>query len=666
MSYNSIDELCINTIRFLAVDTVQKANSGHPGMPMACAPIVYSLYTRFMQHNPANPGWFNRDRFILSAGHGSSLLYSILHLTGYDISLDDMKNFRQFNSKTPGHPEYEKTPGVETTTGPLGQGFANAVGLAMAEQHWSAVFNTDDISLLDHYIYAIASDGDLMEGISHEAASLAGHLKLGKLIVFYDDNKISIDGSTDLSFSEDVEKRFAAYGWHTQKISDVNQLDDIASAVENARKETTRPSIIITRTHIGYGSPNKQDKSSCHGSPLGADEVALTKSNLGWDSDKFFYIPEEAAAHYRESLVKGKLAEEKWNKLLEEYCSKYPAKGELFRKFISGEGFDGWEKLLPVFPAEKKMATRVASGKVLNAVAAELPVLIGGSADLTPSNNTYLNGLGDFSTASYSGRNIHYGIREHAMASVMNGMALYGSTIPYAGTFLVFSDYMKPAIRIAALSSLHVIYVFTHDSIGLGEDGPTHQPIEHLAALRAIPGLLVIRPADANETAAAWKTAISLKGTPVALVFSRQDLPVLDHAKYNTDGLQKGAYILSDCDGKPDIIIMASGSELHPAAQAAERLSAEGVKVRVVSFPCWELFEMQSSAYKESILPSDVKLRISAEAGISMGWDKYTGSTGRSVSIESFGASAPAEILMEHFGFTAGNIFNAAKEMLNR
>lgn len=663
-----LDEKNINTIRFLSIDGVQKANSGHPGMPMGCAPIAYDLYTRHMNYNPKNPKWCNRDRFVLSAGHGSMMLYSMLHLTGYDISMDDLKNFRQMGSRTPGHPESFLTPGVETTTGPLGQGFANAVGMAIAQQFLASVFNKDDINLLDHYIYVIASDGDLMEGISHEAASLAGHLCLNKLIVFYDDNHISIDGDTELSYSEDAAGRFNAYGWHVQRIDDVNDLKSLDSAVAAAQKEINKPSIIITRTHIGFGSPNKQDKSSVHGSPLGEEEIRLTKENLGWDVQQPFHIPEETAEYFCQFIDKGKLAEETWNKTFTEYSKKYPDDANLFLSIMEGNFGEAWKANLPAFAEDgKKMATRVASGKVLNSIAPALKTLIGGSADLAPSNNTYLKDYSDFSAVNYGGRNFHFGIREHAMAGILNGMAVYGGLIVYGGTFLIFSDYMRPSIRLASLSGLSPVYVFTHDSIGLGEDGPTHQAVEHLASLRAIPGLFVIRPADANETTFAWKFAIENKKGPVALILTRQDLPVLDQKKFADAGnLAKGAYVLSDCSGTPDVLLMASGSEVQLVLGAQEKLLSEGIAARVISFPCWELFEQQTEDYKDSVLLPEVKARVAVEAAIMMGWEKYVGSFGATVGMKHFGASAPAKELMVKFGFSIDNIVSQAKAAINK
>lgn len=665
---HELDELCINTIRFLAVDAVQKANSGHPGMPMGCAPIAYRLFAKYMRYNPANPKWFNRDKFVLSAGHGSMLLYSMLYLTGYDLSMEDLKNFRQWDSITPGHPEAILTPGVETTTGPLGQGITNAVGMAVAQEFLAATFNKNELPLLDHYIYVIASDGDMMEGVSHEASSFAGHQKLGKLIVFYDDNNISIDGSTNLAFTEDVGKRYEAYGWHVQRLENVNDLQAMDKAIENAQKEKNRPSFIVTKTHIGFGSPNKQDTSSAHGSPLGADEVKLTKKNLGWPEDKTFYVPEEVAKFFSQFKDKGHKLEADWEKQFEIYCEKYPEEGKLFNDVMTGNFGDKWQSKLPKFAVEPKgMATRSASGKVLNAIASSIPTLIGGSADLAPSNNTELKGYPAFSPEHREGRNFHFGVREHGMAGMLNGMAIYGGVIPYGGTFLVFSDYLRPAIRLGALSGLRPIYIFTHDSIGLGEDGPTHQAVEHLAALRTIPEVVVIRPADANETSYAWRAAIEHSKSPVALILTRQNLPVIDQEKYHSaEGLLKGAYVLRDTNGTPDMILMASGSEVQHIVAAAEELEAQGIKARCVSFPSWELFDVQSEEYKNSVLIPDVKARLSVEAGVKMGWEKYVGQYGECVSIERFGMSAPGEIVMEKFGFTAGNVAKRAKELLKK
>jgi len=660
-----IDELAINTIRFLSAEAVQKANSGHPGTPMACAPIAYVLYAKYMRHNPINPNWRNRDRFILSAGHASMLLYSMLHLCGYQLSLEEIKNFRQWGSLTPGHPEYHLTPGVETTTGPLGQGFGNAVGMAMAQAFLSSKFNKDDIKIIDHFIYGICSDGDLMEGVSHESASLAGHLKLSKLIFFYDNNYISIDGETSLSFSEDVGKRFEAYNWHVQHIDDVNNLDAVESAIKEAQK-SDKPSIIITRTHIAYGSPNKHDTSEAHGAPLGEEEIKLTKKNLGWPEDSSFLIPDEVKNFFSTIKSKGAQYENEWNEKFNKYKTKYPEDAKLFEDVMNGDFGTEWKNALPVFEADgKKLATRAASGKVLDAITPHIPTMIGGSADLTPSNNTKAKGFENFSNQNYSGRYLRFGVREHAMGSTLNGMVTYGGVIPYGGTFLIFSDYLRPTIRLGSLSGIKPIFVFTHDSIGLGEDGPTHQPVEQLAALRAIPKVLVIRPADANETAYAWHAAIEHKNSPVALILTRQGLPILDQNKFpSARGLLKGAYILVDSAGKPELILMASGSEVAVTLSAAEKLQAEGVNVRVVSFPSWELFEQQTKEYKEYILPPSVAARVSVEAAVKLGWERYTGTLGESISIEKFGSSAPEKILMEKYGFTPQNVYETGKRVL--
>lgn len=668
MPEKDLHQLSINTIRCLTVDAVQKANSGHPGMPMGCAPIAYQLYTKWMKHNPANPGWLNRDRFILSAGHGSMLLYSILHLCGYKISLDDIKNFRQWKSITAGHPEYGLVPGVETTTGPLGQGFTNAVGMAIAQEYLGSLFNKPDMKVIDHFIYGICSDGDLMEGISHEAASLAGHLKLGKLIFFYDDNGISIDGKTSLAFSEDVKKRFEAYNWQVLNISDVNDLSQIDNTIEVAQKETNKPTLIITKTHIGFGSPNKQDSAASHGAPLGKEEVRLTKKNLGWDENKYFFIPDEVLNHFNKMKTVLIDYENEWNKLFETYKKKYPADAENLLKYLNNDFGNEWLNSFPVFSNySEKIPTRTASGKVLNSVAKMLPTLIGGSADLSESNNTIINGYGVFSSENYSGRNFHFGIREHAMGGILNGMSLYGGVKPYGGTFLIFSDYMRPAIRLASLMKLNPIYVFTHDSIGLGEDGPTHQPIEQIASLRAIPGLIVIRPADANETLEAWKFALQHKGSPVALALTRQKVPVLDRTKFaSSESLSRGAYTLVDSESEPEIILMASGSEVELAVKTFYELKSEGISARVVSFPSWELFEAQSDKYKELVLPKSVKARVSIEAGIKQGWEKYLGEFGEAISIEKFGASAPYEVLFNEYGFTVENVLAAVKRVLSK
>jgi transketolase len=663
-----IEQLSINTIRTLAIDAVQKANSGHPGMPLGMAPIAYALYYKTMKHNPANPNWINRDRFVLSAGHGSMLLYSILHLCGYKISLDDLKNFRQWNSITPGHPELGHTAGVETTTGPLGQGFATAVGMAIARDYLAAIFNKDDLKIIDHVIFGICSDGDLMEGLSHEAASLAGHLKLSKLVFFYDDNNITIDGKTDITYSDDVARRFEAYGWQVLTILDVNNSDQVDRVIKLCRSTCDKPTLIITKTHIGYGSPNKQDKSSSHGAPLGEEEVKLTKRNLGMPEDKTFYVSDEVYSHFKGIAECGQEAEEMWNKTLDEYKNKYPKEFALFESVMNYQFDKEWLNHLPRFDdLSEKIATRVASGKVLNAAAIDIPGLIGGSADLNESNMTHIKSSKSFSAEDRKGKNIHFGIREHAMGSILNGMAIYGGIIPFGATFLIFSDYMRPAIRLAALMKQKIIYVFTHDSIGLGEDGPTHQPVEQIASLRAIPNLTVIRPADANETVEAWKYAINHKGGPVALILTRQKLAILDQNKYGSSkGLENGAYIVKDSRQKPDLLLIASGSEVSLSLKAAEQLEAEGKNVRVISFPSWEIFEQQADEYKKQIFPAEIKARVSVEMGVAMGWQKYVGEYGEAISIETFGASAPDSILYEKYGFTVENVTATAMRVLNR
>jgi transketolase len=662
---SSIEQLSINTIRTLSIDAVQKANSGHPGMPLGCAPIAYLLYYKLMKHNPSNPKWINRDRFILSAGHGSMLLYSILHLSGYDVSIDDLKNFRQWNSKTPGHPEYGHTPGVETTTGPLGQGFATAIGMAVARDFLASLFNKDGYKLIDHFIYGICSDGDLMEGISHEAASFAGHHKLGKLIFFYDDNGISIDGKTSITYSDDVQKRFESYGWNVLRVNDVNDLSELETAAQQARNNSDKPTLIITKTHIGFGSPNKQDTSAAHGAPLGADEVKLTKKNLGWPYEEEFFVPAEVYEHFAGIKQCGKEAEEMWNKLFFSYKEKFPQEAELFENIFKNNFGNEWEEKIPVFT--EAMATRAASGKVLNAIAKDLPTLIGGSADLAESNNTTLKDYKSFSAENRGGRNIHFGVREHAMGAMLNGMALYGGVIPYGATFLIFSDYLRPALRLSALMKLRTIFIFTHDSIGLGEDGPTHQPVEQLASLRAIPNITVIRPADANETAEAWKFAIKHSGGPVLLALTRQKLPCFDRNILSAaEHLHKGAYVLKETSENPDIILMASGSEVDLILRASEKLESEGIKVRVVSFPSWEIFEQQTDDYKKKIFPENVKLRLAVEAGVRQGWEKYIGEKGDVICMNSFGASAPDKVLFEKFGFTVENIVSKAKKLLSK
>ncbi len=660
------DELttrAINTIRFLSADAVQQANSGHPGLPMGAAAMAFTLWTRHLHHNPHNPKWPGRDRFVLSGGHGSMLLYSLLHLTGYDLSLDEIRNFRQWGSRTPGHPEYGLTPGVETTTGPLGQGFATAVGMAIAQAHLSAEFGPD---LFDHFIYAIVTDGDLMEGVASEAASLAGHLQLGRLIFLYDDNHISIDGATDLAFTEDRTARFAAYNWHVQRIDDGNDIEAIDHAIQ-AAKANPRPSLIACRTHIGFGAPHKQDTSKAHGEPLGDDELKAAKQNLGWPVEPRFLIPGDVLEFYRQAVENGQKAEDAWNSKLADYKKASPELAAVLERRLNAELPADWEAALPVFPADPKgMATRVSSGKVLTALSSKLPELVGGSADLTPSNNTKFDGEVDFQKEDSKGRYIHFGVREHAMGAALNGLALYGGLIPYGGTFLIFSDYMKPAIRIAAISHIPSVFVFTHDSVGLGEDGPTHQPIEQLAALRAVPNLLVVRPADANEVSQAWKVAIARRDGPTALALTRQALPVFDRSVTAPAAeLAKGAYVLASFGKKtPDIILMASGSEVTLIYEAARRLAGEGYGVRVVSFPCWELFEKQSEAYQESVLPRKVQARLSIEAGASQGWAKYVGPNGRVIALDHFGASAPYKTVFEHFGFTVDNVYAQAKAVL--
>lgn len=661
---NELMQKCINTIRFLAVDGVQKANSGHPGMPMGCAPIAHLLYSEIMKYNSANPKWINRDRFVLSAGHGSMLLYSMLHLAGYKVSIEDLQSFRQWGSITPGHPELGMTEGVETTTGPLGQGVASAIGMATAYEVHRARFNKPGFELFNHKIYVIASDGDLMEGINHEVAAFAGHNKLSNLIVLYDSNNISIEGDTDIAMTENVAKRYEAYNWNVLKVSDVNDIEQLRGKINEAQKETVKPTLIIVKTKIGYGSPNKQGKESSHGSPLGKEEVALTKKNLNWPEDKFFYVPDEVKAVYDSVKKQGAEYEKQWNEIFEKYSKEYPEEAKEIKNIFSGNFGDEWISKLPEYKtSDPAVATRSVSGKVLNSIAPAIPALMGGSADLSPSNNTHLKDFTDFSPENRAGRNFHFGVREHGMGSIMNGMSAYGGIIPYGGTFMVFSDYMRPSIRLAALSELRAIYVFTHDSIGLGEDGPTHQPVEHVASLRAIPGVKVFRPADATETVQAWKYAIKCHG-PVVLALTRQNLPVIDRAKYApAEMVEKGGYILKDTNGKPDVIIVATGSEVDMSLKAADILDAKGKKTRVVSMPCVEVFNSQPAEYKEKVFPSDVTKRISVEAGISMGWEKFVGLQGRCIALDRFGASAPYEILYKEFGFTTENIVKTAEEL---
>jgi transketolase len=658
-----LDQLCINTIRALTLDAVQKAESGHPGLPLGAAPMAYVLWTRFLRHNPRNPKWENRDRFLLSAGHGSMLIYSLLHLTGYDLPLEELENFRQWGSKTPGHPEYGLTPGVEITTGPLGQGFANGVGMAMGAAHLAAKFNKENFPLIDSYVYAIVSDGDLMEGVASEAASLAGHLKLGKLIYLYDDNQVTIEGFTSLAFSEDVPKRFEAYGWHTQTVDDGNDLDEIEKAIRAAQAVTDKPSLISVKTVIGFGMPT-QGTRKAHSDAPGEEAVRETKRHLGWPEDKQFYIPDEALAHYREAISRGEQLETEWHELVKKYEEAHPEEAKTWREVTSGELPAGWEDHLPKFEDAKPVATRVASGEVINALAPVLPMLIGGSADLGVSNNTDIKSSHSFEAGSYDGRILHFGVREHAMGSTLTGMSLNGGLIPYGGTFMTFSDYMRPAIRLAALSEVQVIYVFTHDSIGLGEDGPTHQPIEHLAALRAIPHLFVIRPADPAEVSEAWRIAILRRHAPTALALTRQKVPVIDRKKFATaDGLRRGAYVLADAEN-PRLILMATGSEVGLALDAWQKLQEEGVAARVVSMPCWELFEEQPQDYRDQVLLPAVGARLAVEAGVRQGWDRYVGPQGDVICLDRFGASAPGDVALKNLGFNVDNVIEHARRLL--
>jgi transketolase len=661
-----LDTLCVNTIRGVCMDAIQKANSGHPGAPMGLAPAAYVLWTRVMKHNPRNPDWLDRDRFVLSGGHASMLLYSLLFLTGYDLQLSDIENFRQMGSKTPGHPEFGLTPGVETTTGPLGQGFANAVGMAMAERHLAAVFNRDDLELVDHYTYMICGDGDMMEGIASEAASLAGHLGLGKLICIYDDNQISIEGSTALTFTEDVGRRFEAYNWQVLRVEDGNDLEAVERTLQAAKADQSRPSLIILRTRIAYGSPNKEGSADAHGAPLGVEEVCLTKTCLGCPPDENFCIPPEVMDECRGSIERGGQAEAQWLETYKIYGRRYPDLADRWVNAITGFLPRDWDAALPAFDeAQGPIATRAASGRVLNAVAETLPTLMGGSADLAPSNKTLIDGCGDFQKEDYALRNIRFGVREHAMGGILNGLFLHHGIRPYGGTFLVFADYMRPAMRLACLMNLSVIYIFTHDSVAVGEDGPTHQPVEHLASLRILPGLTVIRPADATETVEAWRAAVNARG-PVALILSRQKLPILDRRRYSPAAkLAGGGYILSDAQGTPDLILMASGSEVHPALAAKDRLEEKGAAVRVVSMPSWELFEKTSAGYRESVLPATVTRRIAIEAGHPIGWERYVGPEGLVIGIQQFGTSAPGPAVMEKFGFTVDNIVQKALALMS-
>jgi len=669
-----LDQLCINTIRALTIDAVQKAKSGHPGLPLGAAPMAYVLWTKFMQYNPRNPKWENRDRFLLSAGHGCMLLYSLLYLTGYDLSLDEIKNFRQWGSKTPGHPENVLTPGVEITTGPLGQGFANGVGMAMGAAHLASRFNKPDFSLIDHYIYAIVSDGDLMEGVASEAASLAGHLKLGKLIYLYDDNRVTIEGFTDLAFTEHVPKRFESYGWHTSTVEDGNDLAAIEAAIRDAQSIGDQPSLISVKTTIGYGMPTAGTRKA-HSDPPGEDAVRETKRHLDWPEDRQFFVPDEALAHFRESIERGSQFEDQWNELVSKYESEHEDLGKQWRETMSGELPEGWEQHLPSFDDAEAMATRVASGKVINALAPHMPMLIGGSADLGVSNNTDITDGGSFEAGSYNGRIIHFGVREHAMGATLTGMSLNGGLIPYGGTFMTFSDYMRPSIRLACLSEVQVIYVFTHDSVGLGEDGPTHQPVEHLAALRAMPHLFVVRPADVHEVREAWRLAILRRHAPTAFALTRQKVALIDRKKFSSaEGLRRGGYVLAEADEvstgsrsdrvTPQLILIATGSEVSLALDARIQLQEDGIATRVVSMPCTELFDEQSPAYRDEVLPPSVTARLAVEAGVRGSWDRYVGPKGDVICLDRFGASAPGDVALKNLGFNVENVLKHARALL--
>jgi transketolase len=679
---NELGKKCINTIRFLAADAIEKAKSGHPGMPLGAAAAAFTLWTRHLKHNPKNPHWLDRDRFVLSAGHASMLLYALLHLTGYDLSIDDIKNFRQWGSRTPGHPEYKHTPGVEVTTGPLGQGLANAVGMAIAEAQLAARFNREDTNLVDHFTYVMAGDGDMMEGVVAEACSLAGHLRLGKLVVLYDDNSVSLAGSTALTFTENIEMRFKSYGWHVQKVKDGNDVAAIDRAIKKAKKETGRPSLICVQSKIGFGAPCKQGSCEAHGSPLGADELKGAKAALGWPAEPLFYVPEDAQKFFRKALSRGKKSEKQWQETLLACQQKAPALALEFSRAISGTLPTGWESSLAEFPnGSKDVATRKASEIVMQAIAAKVPELAGGSADLNPSTFAWLKDLGDFQSPatssaglhgmvggswSYEGRNIHFGVREHAMGSISVGLALHGGFIPYTATFLTFADYMRPPMRLAALMGLRAIFIFTHDSIGVGEDGPTHQPIEQIMNLRQVPNMTLIRPADANETLEAWRLALENTSGPTTLIFSRQNLPVLDRSVCAPAvGTRRGGYILWESAPNPDLILIATGSEVAITLEAARKLAQENIKVRVVSLPSWEIFDRQKQEYRDTVLPPQVSARIAVEAGIKLGWEHYAGLKGKIIGMNSFGASAPGPVLYEKFGFTAEKIIAAAKELLN-
>ena len=665
--FDMIDALSVTSIRTLSIDAIEKANSGHPGMPMGAAPMTYTLWTRFMNHNPKNPQWFNRDRFVLSAGHGSALLYSMLHLSGYNVTMDDLKQFRQWGSKTPGHPEYGHTEGIEATTGPLGQGIAMAVGMAMAERHVASVYNKDKYELVNHYTYSICGDGDLMEGVSAEAASLAGHLKLGRLVVLYDSNDISLDGDLDKSFSESVKERFQAYGWQYIRVEDGNNLEEISRALEEARSDLDRPTMIEVKTVIGYGSPNRAGTSGVHGAPLGAAELKLTKEAYKWTFEEDFHVPQEVYENFQKLIVEnGEKKEKEWNDLFEQYKKEYPELGSQLEKALNHELPEGWDKDIPVYQEGKSLASRASSSEVLNGIAKNLPILIGGSADLAGSNKTLIKGSNDFMPDSYEGRNIWFGVREFAMGAAMNGIALHGGVKVFGGTFFVFSDYLRPSIRLAALMGLPVTYVFTHDSIAVGEDGPTHEPIEQIAALRAMPNLSLIRPADGNETAAAWKLAVESTNKPTALVLTRQDLPTIKGTDVNAyEGVSKGAYVISASEKEtPDALLLATGSEVGLAVEAQKALAEEGVQVSVVSMPSWDRFEAQSKEYKDSVLPKNVKKRLGIEVGASLGWHKYVGDEGDVLAIDKFGASAPGEKIMEEYGFTVNNVVARVKALL--
>ncbi|MEH7490793.1 transketolase [Neobacillus niacini] len=667
--FDTIDALSVTSIRTLSIDMIEKANSGHPGMPMGAAPMTYTLWTRFMNHNPKNPEWFNRDRFVLSAGHGSALLYSMLHLSGYNLAMDDLKQFRQWGSKTPGHPEYRHTEGVEATTGPLGQGIAMAVGMAMAERHTASVYNKDNYELVNHFTYSVCGDGDLMEGVSAEAASLAGHLKLGRLVVLYDSNDISLDGDLNKSFSESVKERFSSYGWQYLRVEDGNNLEEISKALEEARNDLDRPTMIEVRTVIGYGSPNRAGTSGVHGSPLGSDELKLTKEAYKWTFEEDFHVPQEVYDNFQNLIVEnGKKKEKEWNDLFAQYKKEYPELADQLEKVLKNELPEGWDKDIPVYSEGKALASRASSGEALNGIAKNLPIFIGGSADLAGSNKTMIKGTGDYAPGNYDARNIWFGVREFAMGAAMNGIALHGGVKIFGGTFFVFSDYLRPAIRLAAIMGLPVTYVFTHDSIAVGEDGPTHEPVEQLAALRAMPGLSIIRPADGNETAAAWKLAVESTNKPTALVLTRQDLPTLKGTDQNAyEGVSKGAYVVAPSEREtPDALLLATGSEVSLAVEAQAALAGEGIHVSVVSMPSWDRFEQQSQEYKNSVLPKNVKKRLGIEVGSSFGWHKYTGDEGDVLAIDTFGASAPGEKIMEEYGFSVSNVVARVKALLQK